>query len=415
MKELMESHGLEKGTKEAMIKTLLKHEAKVRAAAKEQKAKIRSVVVKKKQELEALSPTELGKLCNDAGLKGLKSKPERVQRLLVQWQEDDGVDRALTKIAEDERKNELGAMDSTKLRKFCGKLGVDPFVKEIMVERISKDENQRGLYARPTIKQTREEAQKEKKGDMIDELLANEAERKKERLFRNKQEEVLTKKRKELKAMSIDELKKRIAKKGLESSGKRDDMIEALFIASVQEDKAVERKAELQKKSQPELKELLVLNGLEAGSKEQMVKAMLAHEAKIREELRSFEAKVDEAAANKQKQLEGKSNTQLKEMCTSKGLPVKGEKNERIEHLVEEAKKEREFDSLVSSGNRNKRKDELMAMDKAAVLKLCEANGVDPFVKDIMIERILSHESEAGAIAMGDAEPAAKKARTSKK
>merc|ERR1711896_39890 len=99
--------------------------------------------------------------------------------------------------------------------------------------------------------------------------------------------------------------KKRIAKKGLESSGKRDDMIEALFIAGVQEDKAVERKAELQKKSQPELKELLVLNGLEAGSKEQMVKAMLAHEAKCREELRAFEAKVDQAAANKQKALEG--------------------------------------------------------------------------------------------------------------
>jgi hypothetical protein len=37
------------------------------------------------------------------------------------------------------------------------------------------------------------------------------------------------------------------------------------------------------------------------------------------------------------------------------------------------------------------------------------------FVKDIMIERILSHESEVGAIAVGDAEPAAKKARTSKK
>merc|ERR1712070_179233 len=95
MKELMESHGLEKGTKEAMIKSLLKHEAKVRAAAKEQKAKIRDVVVKKKQELEALSPTELGRLCNDAGLKGLKSKPERVQRLLVHWQENEGVDRAL--------------------------------------------------------------------------------------------------------------------------------------------------------------------------------------------------------------------------------------------------------------------------------------------------------------------------------
>lgn len=293
---------------------------------------------------------------------------------------------------------------------------MDPFVKEIMVERISKDENQRGLYARPAIKQTGEEAQKEKKGDMIDELLANEAERKKEREVRNKQEEALAKKRKELKTMSVEELKKRIAKKGLESSDKRHDMIEALFIAGVQEDKAAARKVELQKKSQQELKEVLLLNGLEPGSKEQMVKAMLAHEAKCREELRAFEAKVEKVAATKQKEFEGKSNSQLKEMCASKGLPVKGEKSERIENLIEEAKKEHQFDSIVSVGNRNKRKDELMAMDKAAVLKLCEANGVDPFVKDIMVERIISHESEAGAaIAVGDGEPAAKKARASRK
>merc|ERR1712185_226418 len=115
-----------------------------------------------------------------------------------------------------------------------------------MVERISKDENQRGCYARPAIKQADSEAPKEKKGDMIDELLANEAERKKERILRNKQEEALTKRRKELKAMSVDELKKRIAKKGLEASGKREDMIETLFIASVQEDTVVARKAELQ-------------------------------------------------------------------------------------------------------------------------------------------------------------------------
>merc|ERR1712232_1113830 len=89
LKELLVSNGLETGTKEVMIKSLLKHEAKVRAAAREQKAKIRAVVVKKKQELEALSVPELGKLCSDAGLKGLKG-PERVQRLLVHWQENDG-------------------------------------------------------------------------------------------------------------------------------------------------------------------------------------------------------------------------------------------------------------------------------------------------------------------------------------
>merc|ERR1719305_1460852 len=81
LKEMVSSQGLETGTKEVMIRSLLKHEAKLRVAAREQKAKIRGVVVAKKIELEALSNSELGKLCNDKGLKSLKTRPERVQRL----------------------------------------------------------------------------------------------------------------------------------------------------------------------------------------------------------------------------------------------------------------------------------------------------------------------------------------------
>merc|ERR1711907_2209 len=168
LKELLVSNGLNTGTKEVMIKSLLKHEAKLRAAAREQKAKIRAVVVKKKQELEDMSPADITKLCNAKNLKGLKTKPERVQRLLLDWQENEGVDQALAKIAQDERKKELDDMDNLKLRKFCNKLGVDPFVKEIMVERISKHEYERGCYARPIVKQADQEVKEEKKGDMID-------------------------------------------------------------------------------------------------------------------------------------------------------------------------------------------------------------------------------------------------------
>merc|ERR1711907_44231 len=108
-----------------MIKALLKHEAKVRAEANEQKAKIRGVVVQKKQELESLSTSEMSKLCDSMGIKGVRTKEERIQRLLLQWQESGGVDKALAKIAEDDRKQELQAMDSSKLQKLCAKMGVD--------------------------------------------------------------------------------------------------------------------------------------------------------------------------------------------------------------------------------------------------------------------------------------------------
>merc|ERR1719163_2594789 len=144
-------------------------------------------------------------------------------------------------------------------------------------------------------------------------------------------------------------------------------MIESLFIALVQEDAVTARKAALQSKSGQELKELLLLNGLEPGSKEQMVKTMLAYEAKCREDLKAFEAKVDEVAAKKGEQLEAKSNGYLKELCADKGLPVKGDKEERIKLILEEARQEGEFDRLVSANVRNKRTEELMKLDKGAV------------------------------------------------
>merc|ERR1712086_449974 len=237
-------NGLATGKKEVMIKALLKHEAKVRVAARDQKAKVRGVVVKKKQELEESSTSELSKLCDAAGIKGLRSKEERVQRLLVRWQENDGVDKALSQIAEQERTQEPSAMDVNQLQKLCNKMGVDPFVTEIMVDRISKKENKMGCYSRPALPQD-EAPQAQQSGDMVEALLANEAQRKKEQESRSQQEDKLLQKRKELKSLSIEDLKKRLTKKGLESNGKKDDLVEALFVLAVQEAADTARQTEL--------------------------------------------------------------------------------------------------------------------------------------------------------------------------
>merc|ERR1719155_149019 len=105
-----------------------------------------------------------------------------------------------------------------------------------MVERISKKENDGGRYSRPKLAQDGEESKADKQGDMVEALLASEAQRKKEKELRDQQEENLNKKRKELKSLSIEDLKKRLAKKKLEANGKKEDMVEALFIAMVQED-----------------------------------------------------------------------------------------------------------------------------------------------------------------------------------
>merc|ERR1711988_112831 len=198
--------------------------------------------------------------------------------------------------------------------------------------------------------------------------------------------------------------------KKLEASGKKEDMVETLFISAVQEDAANARKADLKSKSQQELKEILSRNGLETGSKDQMIATLLAHEAKCREDLKAFDMKVDEVAEQRKEELDEKTNAALKEMCAKKGLAVGGDKEERIDRLIEEVKKEGGLDKTVSTSIRNKRKEELMAMDKQAIVKLCEKNDVNPVVRDIMVERIMMHESEADA-GMADGEPAAKRRR----
>jgi len=417
MKALMASNGLETGKKEDMIKNLLKHEAKLRKIAKDEKAKIRAVVVQKKEELEGMSMPELSKLCESIGLKGIKSKPERVQRLLVHWQENDGVEKALSDAARKERVNELNEMDVGQLQKLCTKSGVDPYVKEIMVDRISKHEFDAGVYSRPTIVQETEATKEVNKGNFIDAVLANEAQRKKVQELQAKKEEAAQAKLRDLKALSIKDLEKRIAKKGLEATGKKDDMIKLLLSAMLEEDVVAERKAGLRGNSLPELKDILTRNGLDAvNGKEQMISAILAFESKRKEDLKVFESRIVEVVDKQKQALESKSNAALKEMCASKGLAVGGSKEERIERIAGSLREDPALDHTVSSELRTKRKEEILKLDKTEVVKLCDQMNVQPFVKDVIVERLISYESESNdVIAMSDLEPAAKKARTSKR
>lgn len=385
-----------------MIKGLLKYEGKARAAAREQEAKIRAVVVERKEHLEAQSLSHLGKLCEEAGIKGVKSKPERIERLLVKWQEEDGVDKALAQKAQEQRLEELMTMDSTHLHKMCDKAGLDPFIKEILVDRISKREYETGRYSRK--RSQNEETNQEKKLDMVEALLANESARKREKELKMKKEEEVAKKKKELRSTSTDDLKKALEKKGIEVPSKKEDMIAALWEASVEEDIVATRKSELKKMNIASLKSLVASNGLETGSTNSMVEAILAFEAKSREEAQTFELKIKELVVEKKTKLDSKSLAHLKEQCSNKGLAVGGGKEEKIERLLEESQRDGEFDNAVSAWMRNTRKEALALMDKAELLKICENQGIDPYVKAVMAERISSYEGEC-------LEPVTKKAR----
>jgi len=143
------------------------------------------------------------------------------------------------------------------------------------------------------------------------------------------------------------------------------------------------------------LKKLLDNEGLEAGTKGEMVECLLAHEAKGREELKARKTKVQEVLAQKKTELQAMSNPDLKELCEKKSLKLGGTKDERVERLLAFAQQNGEVEQVLASQARESRREELLHMDKTVLSNLCSKLGVDPFVKEIMVERILARESAA--------------------
>jgi len=216
------------------------------------------------------------------------------------------------------------------------------------------------------------------------------------------------KKIKELKSLSIKDLEKQVKKKGLDVSGKKEDLVAALYEQSALEDAVEARKTELKQMDVQELGKLLLTKGLKAGKqKKAMVQTMLEHDAKRREELRTYEAKVEELAVKKKEEFQSKTGAELKDMLTAKGLPAGVGKEERIQRLIEAAKKDGEIDKCFVHAARDARHRELQAMEKKDLLSLCQDAGTDPLVKEVLVERILSYEEDAG-------QPISKKARSSR-
>merc|ERR1712187_450138 len=98
-------------------------------------------------------------------------------------------------------------------------------------------------------------------------------------------------------------------------------------------------KKDLMSMSLDELKSLLSSRKLETGKKGDMVERFLAHEAKVLEEARAFEAKAEEVVAKKKEEFETKTASELKELCASKGLKLGNGKTDRTETLLEDFRK----------------------------------------------------------------------------
>merc|ERR1712113_215652 len=132
----------------------------------------------------------------------------------------------------------------------------------------------------------------------------------------------------------------------------------------------------------------------------------------IKDEYSAYEAKVREMTEQKKDEFEGLPLAELKKLLEAKGLKAGKGKAEGAMRLAEEAQKDGTITKKISQLTRLERKAQLLAMDKSAVLDLCSELEIDPILKDVVVQRIISHETD---VAEGFVEPETKKARTTKK
>jgi hypothetical protein len=283
-----------------------------------------------------------------------------------------------------------------------------------MVGRIVKKELEMGRFKRPALADFKPEVTeaKQENVDMVTALLQSEQNRKKENELKQRREEAIVQKIKELQAMSAQDLKNELTKKGAEATGKKEDMVKALCEIRAQEDKVSARKAEIKAMGTQAVKEICVGKGLKTGAMNEMITTLLAYEAKVQEEIRAYDAKFAEVLAEWKQELKGKTAGELKELCASRGLKLGTSAEERLGRLAEGANQDGEIDRRLAQAMRKARMGVLLATDKKELVHMCESVEADPLVKEVMVERILDHETEFGQLIVP---PLAKKARLSKK
>merc|ERR1712228_703355 len=218
---------------------------------------------------------------------------------------------------------------------------------------------------------------------------------------------------KELNALSVEALKKLLNAKGAEVDGKKEDLVKAAFNLAKEEQAVAERRNEVKAMGAKELKQLVTSHGLESSSKlPDMVNAIMKYEQRVQEEIRAYEVKVKDLTEQKKDEFERMSLNDLKQLLVAKGLKAGVGKAERAQRLAEEAQKDGSIAKKVSQMTRVERKQELLKMNKSAVLDLCHEFEIDPVMKDVIVQRIMSYETD---IAEGFLEPELKKQKTSKK
>jgi len=186
--------------------------------------------------------------------------------------------------------------------------------------------------------------------------------------------EVLSKTKEELNGLQLPDLKKRCTKKDLKVGGSKGQLVQRLLDHASECLKATMVQA---------------VFDFEAARR----KDELAKEAKAREEALAREAKVRVVVSQLKKEVASKSNDELKQLLTGYGLKVGGSKDERIARIVERQRVDGKVETVLASMAREDKKKELLAMDTAALMAICEKTKEvldDRLVREIIVDRLVA-------------------------
>jgi hypothetical protein len=156
---------------------------------------------------------------------------------------------------------------------------------------------------------------------------------------------------------------------------------------------ASERRKELRKNKLATIKEMVRRKGLDVGTKGKMIENIIASEAKGRQNVRRHKANAHDVLVLKRDEFSKKTNKSLKELLQAYALQTSGTKPERIERLLVTWQEQGEIEKVLAGMAFQARKAELNAMDKASLFELCKKKGVDALSKDVLVDRLLVHES----------------------
>lgn len=160
-----------------------------------------------------------------------------------------------------------------------------------------------------------------------------------------------------------------------------------------EQDLTTQRRKELNTMTLPRIKDMVSRKGLGLGKKDKMVESIIAAESQSRENICKHKSNANVVLIQKREELAGKSNKDLKELLKAYALQTSGKKPEFVERLLATWQEQGEIEKAMVGIAFRARKAELASMDKDALFELCRKKGVDALSKDVLLDRLLVHES----------------------